>query len=268
MPHATTGWQIRVTRLTANANSSAISDITTIDSYTEIVDSALAYPNSALVGCMGDASQFSNIPQRAYDLYGRIIQVPSNHDVTTRAYSGTWDGTFKPSWSDNPAWVFYDICTNTRYGLGHLITAAQVDKWELYKIGQYCDELVDDGHGGQEPRFACNIYLQTQADAYKLLNDLSTVFRGISYWANGTIVASADMPADPVYTYTDANVINGQFSYSASARKTRYSSALISWNDPRNFYRTKIEYVEDAEGIARYGFQQATATAVGCTSQG
>lgn len=143
-----------------------------------------------------------------------------------------------------------------------------MDKWELYKIAQYCDELVDDGHGGTEPRFTCNIYLQTQADAYKLLNDLSTTFRGISYWANGTIVASADMPSDPVYTYTDANVIGGKFSYSASARKTRYSSALVSWNDPRNFYRTKIEYVEDAEAIARYGFQQATATAVGCTSQG
>jgi hypothetical protein len=268
LPTATTGWNVRVTRLTANANNASTADTTTIDSYTEIVDAKLRYPNSALVALMGDASQFSNIPNRAYDLFGRIIQVPSNYDVVTRSYSGTWDGTFKPSWTDNPAWIFYDLVTHPRYGLGHLVAAALVDKWELYKIGQYCDGLVDDGMGGQEPRLTCNVFLQTQADAYKLLNDLSSAFRGISYWANGTIVASADMPSDPVFTYTDANVIGGQFSYSASARKTRFTTALVSWNDPRNFYRTKVEYVEDRDGIARYGIQQTAVTAVGCTSQG
>lgn len=268
LPAAVDGWQVKVTRLTANANSSAIADVTTIDSYTEIVDAKLRYPNSALVAVMGDASQFTNIPQRAYDLFGRIIQVPSNYDVVTRAYTGVWDGTFKPAWTDNPAWIFYDLVTHPRYGLGHLVTASMIDKWELYRIGQYCDALVDDGQGGQEPRFTCNVFLQSQADAYKLLNDLSSAFRGISYWANGAIVASADMPADPVYTYTDANVINGQFSYAASGRKTRYTTALVSWNDPRNFYRTKVEYVEDADGIARYGIQQIEVTAVGCTSQG
>jgi predicted phage tail protein len=268
LPAATSGWNVRVTRLTANANSSSIADTTTIDSYTQIVDAKLRYPNSALVALMGDASQFSNIPQRAYDLFGRIIQVPSNYDVTTRAYTGTWDGTFKPSWTDNPAWIFYDLVTHPRYGLGHLVDASMIDKWGLYKIAQYCDGLVSDGNGGQEPRLTCNVFLQTQADAYKLLNDLSTAFRGISYWAGGTIMASADMPSDPVFTYTDANVIGGQFSYSASARKARFTTALVSWNDPRNFYRTKVEYVEDADGIARYGVQQTAVTAVGCASQG
>lgn len=268
LPDATSGWTLRVTRLTANADSASIADTTTIDSYTEIVDAKLRYPNSALIALMGDASQFSNIPNRAYDLFGRIIQVPSNYDVTTRTYSGTWDGTFKPSWTDNPAWIFYDLATHPRYGLGHLVDPALVDKWELYRIGQYCDGLVDDGMGGQEPRLTCNVYLQVQADAYKLLNDLSSAFRGISFWSNGTIVASADMPIDPVYTYTDANVIGGQFSYSASARKARFTTALVSWNDPNNFYRTKVEYVEDRDGIARYGVQQTAVTAVGCTSQG
>ena len=268
LPDATSGWTLRVTRLTANADSASIADTTTIDSYTEIVDAKLLYPNSALVALMGDASQFSNIPNRAYDLFGRIIQVPSNYDVATRTYSGTWDGSFKPSWTDNPAWIFYDLATHPRYGLGHLVDSALVDKWELYRIGQYCDGLVDDGMGGQEPRLTCNVYLQVQADAYKLLNDLSSAFRGISFWSNGTIVASADMPIDPAYTYTDANVIGGQFSYSASARKARFTTALVSWNDPNNFFRTKVEYVEDRDGIARYGVQQTAVTAVGCTSQG
>lgn len=268
LPVATTGWQIRVTRLTANANSSAIADTTTIDSYTEIVDGKLAYPNSALVGVMGDASQFSNIPNRAYDMWGRIVSVPSNYDAKTRAYTGTWDGTFKPSWTDNPAWVFYDLIINTRYGLGNLIDAALVDKWALYKIAQYCDGLVSDGNGGQEPRFTCNLYLQTQADAYKLLNDISSIFRGIAYWAGGTIVANADMPEDPVYTYTDANVIDGKFTYASSPRKQRYTAAQVTWNDPRNFYRAKVEYVEYQPGIDRYGWQQTEVTGVGCTSQG
>ncbi|GAP66835.1 hypothetical protein MBSD_n2150 [Mizugakiibacter sediminis] len=268
LPAATTGWQIKITRLTANANSSSIADVTTIDSYTEIIDAKLRYPNSAVIGVMGDASQFSNIPRRAYDLWGRIIQVPSNYDVQTRTYTGVWDGTFKPSWTDNPAWIFYDLVLHARYGLGHLIDSTHVDKWELYRIGQYCDQMVDDGKGGTEPRFACNLFVQTQADAYKLLSDLSAAFRGMSYWAGGTIVATADMPSDPVYLYTNANVIDGKFTYSASPRKTRYTTALVSWNDPSNFYRTKVEYVEDRDGIARYGFQQTDATAVGCTSQG
>jgi predicted phage tail protein len=232
-----------------------------------VIDAKLRYPNSALLGISGDAAQFSNIPSRAYDLWGRIIQVPSNYDPLARTYSGVWDGSFKPAWTDNPAWIYYDLATHPRYGLGHLVTAAQVNKWELYRIAQYCDQPVSDGKGGTEPRFTCNVFLQTASDAYKLLSDLASVFRGISYWTGGAITASADMPADPVYAYTAANVVGGQFTYAASTRKTRYTTALVTWNDPADFYRAKVEYVEDRAGLARYGIQQATLTAFGCTSQ-
>ncbi|MBT2116414.1 host specificity protein J [Dyella sp. LX-66] len=267
LPAAQNGWNVRVTRITANANSSSIADITTIDSYTEVIDGKLRYPNSALLGISGDAAQFSNIPSRAYDLWGRILQVPSNYDPLARTYSGVWDGSFKPAWTDNPAWIYYDLATHPRYGLGHLITAAQVNKWELYRIAQYCDQAVSDGKGGTEPRFTCNVFLQTASDAYKLLSDLASVFRGISFWTGGAITASADMPADPVYAYSAANVIGGQFTYAASTRKTRYTTALVTWNDPSDFYRAKVEYVEDRTGLARYGIQQTTLTAFGCTSQ-
>ncbi|MGO4701711.1 host specificity protein J [Dyella sp. 2RAB6] len=267
LPAAQNGWNVRVTRITANANSSSIADTTTIDSYTEVIDAKLRYPNSALLGISGDAAQFSNIPSRAYDLWGRILQVPSNYDPLTRTYTGIWDGSFKPAWTDNPAWIYYDLSTHPRYGLGHLITAAQVNKWELYRIAQYCDQSVSDGKGGNEPRFTCNVFLQTASDAYKLLSDLASVFRGISFWTGGAITASADMPADPVYAYNGANVIGGLFTYAASTRKTRYTTALVTWNDPSDFYRAKVEYVEDRLGLARYGIQQATLTAFGCTSQ-
>lgn len=268
LPHATTGWQLRVTRTTANQHSTTIADTTTIDSYTEIVDAKLAYPNSALVAVSGDASTFSNIPTRAYDLFGRIIQVPSNYDPLTRAYTGVWDGSFKPAWSNNPAWVFYDLVTHPRYGLGNLVAAAQIDKWALYAIAQYCDQTVPDGKGGQEPRFTCNVFLQTAADAYKLLSDLASAFRGITYWANGAISASADVPSDPAYLYTAANVIDGAFTYASSPRKTRYTTALVTWNDPANMYQQAVEYVQDDVGIARYGIQPAQITAFGCSSQG
>lgn len=268
LPAATTSWQVRVTRTTANANSTTIADTTTIDSYTEIIDAKLRYPNSALIAVSGDASTFSNIPARAYDLWGRIISVPSNYDPVARTYTGVWDGSFKPSWTNNPAWVFYDLVTHPRYGLGTLITAAQVDKWALYAIAQYCDQLVPDGLGGTEPRFTCNLYLQTAQGAYKVLSDLSALFRGISYWANGTITASADMPADPAYLYTAANVIDGKFTYQSSARKTRYTTALVTWNNPANMYRADVEYVQHDAGMLRYGIQPVQLTALGCTSRG
>jgi predicted phage tail protein len=268
LPPATTGWQIRVTRLTANANTASIADATTVVSYTEVVDAKLRYPMSAIVGIQVDAKQFQNVPTRAYDLMGRIVQVPSNYNAKTRYYAGNWDGTFKPSWTDNPAWIFRDLALNDRYGLGHRVTAAQVDKWALYAIARYCDGLVPDGKGGMEPRFTCNLYLQTQKQAYAVLQDLASIFRGISYWGAGSIIASADMPTDPVYVYTAANVIGGKFSRVGSSKKTRYTTALVSWNDPADMYKAKVEYTEDAEGIVRYGIQQASLTAFGCSSQG
>ncbi|WP_051971854.1 phage tail protein [Massilia sp. 9096] len=268
LPHATSGWQVRVTRLTPNANTVGISDTTTIVSYTEVIDAKLRYPMSALVGVQVDATQFQSVPTRAYDLFGRIIQVPSNYDSVARTYSGTWDGTFKPAWSSNPAWVFRDLILNDRYGLGDRITASQVDKWALYKIAQYCDQLVPDGKGGQEPRFTCNLYLQSQKQAYAVLQDIASIFRGISYWGAGTIMASADMPSDPVYIYTAANVIGGKFTRTGSKASTRYTVALVTWNDPADFYAQKTEYVEDPEGIKRYGIKTVQLTGFGCTSQG
>jgi len=268
LPPATTGWNVRVRRLTPNQNSATTSDTTRIVSITEIIDAKLRCPNSALVAITGDASQFTNIPSRAYEIFGRKVKIPSNYNPQTRAYNGVWDGSFQTEWTNNPAWIFYDIVTQDRFGLGDLIDASMVDKWELYRIAVYCDQLVDDGKGGQEPRFTCNTYLQNRADAFKLLGDLTSVFRGMSYWMGGTITAVADMPQDPVYPYTAANVIDGKFTYQSSPRKTRFTTALVTWNDPANAYGQEVEYVEDLPGLARYGLQQTEFVAFGCTSQG
>ncbi|KAF0865938.1 host specificity protein J [Pseudomonas sp. LD120] len=267
LPPASSNWQIRVTRLTPNSTSSVIADTTNIDAITEVIDAKLRYPGSAVVGLQFDASQFQSIPTRSFDLRGRIIRVPSNYDPESRLYSGVWDGSFKTAWTDNPAWIFYDLLLHFRYGLGHLLNEGQVDRWELYRIGQYCDQLVPDGKGGQEPRFTCNLFLQTRANALDVLQDLATTFRGMSYWAAGSVMAIADIPEDPVYTYSNANVIDGKFGYFGSAKKTRYTVALVSWNDPADFYRQKVEYVDDQAGITRYGIQQTEMTATGCTSQ-
>ncbi|MFJ3153754.1 host specificity protein J [Pseudomonas protegens] len=267
LPTATAGWTVRVRRLTPNSTSGAIADTTSVESITDVIDAKLRYPGSAIIGLQFDASQFQSIPTRSFELQGRIIRVPSNYDPQTRIYSGVWDGTFKSAWTDNPAWIYYDLLLHQRYGLGHLLNAAQVDKWELYRIGQYCDQPVSDGKGGTEPRFTCNLYLSVRADALKVLQDLATTFRGMAYWGAGSVMAVADMPEDPVYTYSNANVVDGKFVYGGSAKKTRYSVALVSWNDPADFYRQKVQYVDDPEGIARYGVQQTEITATGCTSQ-
>lgn len=268
------GWTVRVRRLTAEpANSPSsnfiVANDVVVKSVTDIIDSKFRYPNSAVVGIQFDAKTFEGkIPQRAYDLKLRIIRVPSNYNPETRIYTGVWDGTFQLAWSDNPAWVYYDLLLNTRYGLGTRITAAQVDKWGLYQIAQYCDELVDDGKGGQEPRFTCNLYLQQASDAYRVLQDISSIFRGISYWGSGQAYVSADMPSDPVYTYTNANVIGGKFGYKGAKLSTRYSVALVTWNDPLDFYKAKTEYVEDRQAISRFGVRTLNIGAFGCTSQG
>lgn len=268
LPDATTGWSIRVRRLTQNATSSTVADTTNIDAITEVIDAKLRYPNSALVGLQFDASQFSSIPTRSFHLRGRIIKVPSNYNAESRTYVGIWDGTFKPAYTNCPAWVYYDMLMHDRYGLGHLLNSLQIDRWELYRIGQYCDQMVPDGKGGQEPRFTCNVYMQSRADALKVMQDLAGVFRGMSYWGGGQVLAVADMPEDPVYTYTAANVIDGKFTYSGTAKKARYNVALTSWNDPADFFRAKVEYADDREGISRYGVQQTEISAFGCTSQG
>ncbi|WMJ71321.1 phage tail protein [Stenotrophomonas sp. 24(2023)] len=260
-------WQVRIRRLTANANSSTVADTVNVLSMTEIIDAKLRYPNCALAAVQVDASQFQNIPSRAYQLWGRVVRVPSNYDPLTRSYTGVWDGTFKSSWTNNPAWVFFDIVTNDRFGLGHRIPLDWVDKWRLYQIARYCDEPVSDGQGGKEPRFTCSLYLQTRAEAYRVLQDMASMFRGISFYASGQVMAAADMPKDPVQTYSQANVVDGRFRYSGSGRKARHTVALVSWSDPEDFGRQKVEVVQHLPGVARYGINQMEVTAVGCHSR-
>nr|WP_249191819.1 phage tail protein [Burkholderia cenocepacia] len=269
LPRGTTGWLVRVRRITPNAHSSLIADTVNIEAITEVIDRKLRYPMTALVGMTFDARSFSQVPVRSYHVRGLIVRVPSNYDPETRTYSGAWDGTFKPAWTNNPAWIFYDLLLNDRYGLGKTVDASMVDKWGLYEIARYCDVMVSDGRGGVEPRFACNCVIQSAADAYKVLQDIASVFRGISYWGPGAVVASADMPpaGDVDYVYTAANVIDGAFRYVGSERKTRYTVALVSYNDPSNQYKQAVEYVPDDDGIARYGIIKTQVTAFGCTSQ-
>jgi predicted phage tail protein len=261
-------WDIKVRRITADSTSSALQNKTFWDSYTEIIDGKFRYPNSAIVGVRIDAAQFDSIPRRSYDLKLLKVKVPSNYNPQTRQYTGVFDGTFKVAWTDNPAWCFYDLLTNTRYGLGDFIPEAQVDKWTLYAIGRYCDELVPDGFGGTEPRYTCNIYFQTREEAYTVINNMASIFRGMPYWASGAITLGYDAPSDPVYQFSNSNVVDGVFSYQGSAIKARHTVALVTWNDPEDFYRQKVEYVEDADGIARYGIVQTEVIAVGCTSRG
>ena len=261
-------WEIRVRRITADSTSSAIQNKTYLDSYTEVVESKLRYPNSALVALRVDASQFSAIPRRSYDMKLLRVRVPVNYDPGTRTYSGVWNGTFKIAWTDNPAWCFYDLVTSTRYGLGGYIPESQVDKWALYRVAQYCDQLVPNGLGGFEPRFTCNLYLQTREQAYKVVQDMASIFRGMVYWSGGAITVTQDAPSDAVYQFAPGNVVDGEFAYQGSSAKARHTVALVTWNDPEDFYRQKVEYVEDANGIARYGIVQSDVVALGCTARG
>lgn len=261
-------WDIRLRRITDDATTANIQNKTYWDSYTEIIDAKLRYPNSAICGIEVDAQQFNNIPTRGYEIDGLLIKVPVNYDPITRVYSGAWNGTFKTAWTNNPAWVFYDLVTTDRYGLGEFISESQVDKWALYQIAQYCDEMIDDGFGASEPRFTVNLYLQTREEAYRVLNNLASSFRAINYWANGSVTTVQDAPSDAIALFTAANVIDGAFNYQGSSARTRHTVALVSWNDPEDSYAQKIEYVADDEGIARYGVQQTDVVAFGCTSRG
>ncbi|MDF1895070.1 host specificity protein J [Rahnella contaminans] len=270
LPQAGSTWTIRLRKITTDANSAKIGDAMTIQSYTEVIDAKLRYPNTALLYIEFDSSQFNgSIPQISCEPQGRIIRVPDNYDPITRTYSGTWAGAFKWAWSDNPAWIFYDVVVTDRFGLGNRLTAANIDKWELYQVAQYCDQLVPDGKGGSgtEPRYVCNVYVQSRNDAYTVLRDFAAIFRGMTYWGGNQIVALADMPRDIDYSYTRANVIDGQFSYSSSTTKTRYTTALVSWSDPDNAYADAMEPVFEQDLVTRYGFNQLELTAIGCTRQ-
>lgn len=235
-----------------------------------MIDAKLRYPNTALLYIEFDSSQFNgSIPQISCEPRGRIIRVPDNYNPETRTYGGTWTGAFKWAWTDNPAWIFYDLVVTDRFGLGNRLTAANIDKWTLYQVAQYCDQPVPDGKGGSgtEPRYICNVYVQNRNEAYTVLRDFAAIFRGMTYWGGNQIVALADMPRDIDYTYTRANVIDGQFVYSSSTTKTRYTTALVSWSDPDNAYADAMEPVFEQSLVARYGFNQLELTAIGCTRQ-
>ncbi|MCM7407399.1 host specificity protein J [Enterobacter cloacae] len=270
LPQAGSTWTIRLRKITSDANSAKIGDTMTLQSFTEVIDAKLRYPNTALLYIEFDSSQFNgSIPQISCEPRGRVIRVPDTYDPETRTYSGTWTGTFKWAWTDNPAWIFYDLVVSDRFGLGHRLTAANIDKWTLYQVAQYCDQMVPDGKGGNgtEPRYTCNVYIQDRNDAYTVLRDFAAIFRGMTYWGGDQIVALADMPRDVDYSYTRANVVGGRFTYSSSTTKSRYTTALVSWSDPGNAYADAMEPVFEQALVARYGFNQLEMTAIGCTRQ-
>lgn len=269
LPKADTGWTIRVRRLTPNSTSEYISDKMYVDALTEVIDLKLSYPNTALLGLQYDAETFSNVAKVAVDLKGIKLQVPSNYDPVARTYAGMWDGTFKRAYTNNPAWIYYDICTSKRYALGDRLTSAMLDKWSLYRLAQYCDQMVSDGKGGQEPRFTCNVYLQSTEDAYTILSKLAGVFRAISYWDGNSIVCDADIPQDTYFTYTRANVIDGLFEYSGTRARDRHTVAKVAWDNPANHYKTEYVYVRDEKAIASpLGVRIVEIDAWGCTSEG
>ena len=267
LPTATTGWQIRVRRLTPNQNSNKVADTMLIAGYTEVIDAKLRYPNTALLYIEFDAEQFTNIPAVTMKCKARRWMVPSNYNPVSRTYSGTWDGTMKSAWTNNPAWITYGICTEDRFGLGKRIKSFMVDKWELYRIAQYCDQAVPDGVGGTEPRFLCDMNLQGKADAWSLLRDISAIYRGMTYWAQGQLVMQADMPRaqDFDYVFTRSNVIDGKFTYGSASAKTRYTRALVSFDNPANNYDTDVIPFSDLDLQRRYGDRPTELSAIACT---
>ncbi|RZI28287.1 DUF1983 domain-containing protein [Pseudomonas sp. 770NI] len=269
LPKATTGWLMRITRITVNQNNNKISDTMQIAGFTEVIDAKIRYPNTALLYIEFSAEQFRSIPAVTVETKLKKMQVPSNYDPVSRSYSGVWDGTFKQAWTDNPVWMTYDITTADRFGLGRRIKPWMVDKWELYRISQYCDQLVPDGKGGQEPRFICNLNLQSKADAWSLLRDISAIYRGMTYWAQGQVFTLSDMPraTDFDFAYTRANVIDGKFTYSSASERTRYTRALVSYDNPLNNYDTDITAVTDQKLQRRYGDNPLEISAIGCTRE-
>lgn len=267
LPAATSGWMMRVRRITPNANSGTVADTMTIAGYTEIIDEKLRYPNTALLYIEFDAQQFQNIPAVTVKCKAKRWPVPTNYDPVTRTYTGVWDGTFKQAWTNNPAFATYGICVEDRFGLGKRIKSWMVDKWEMYRIAQYCDQLVQNGQGGQEPRYLCDLNLQGRAEAWTLLRDLSAIYRGMVYWAHGSLFMQADMPRaqDIDYVFTRANVIDGEFVYGGAERNTHYSRALVSYDNPANNYDTDVIPVTDLALQRRYRDRPVEISAIGCT---
>ncbi|MEX9222299.1 host specificity protein J [Providencia rettgeri] len=269
LPKANTGWQVRVRRLTKNQNNARIADRINVAVVAEVIDAKLRYPNTALLFITFNARQFNNrIPKISVRPKGGIlVKVPTNYDPINRTYSGVWDGTFKLAATNNPAWVFYDLVLNNRYGCGDRIKASQVEKWDLYKIAQYCDELVPDGHGGdgKEPRFLCDVYIQSQEAAYTVLRDIAAIFRGMTYWSDNKVNAIADMPSTIFRTFTNANIVGGKPSYSGGSIQNRYTQALVSFTNIDNHSNDDVEPIADLKLQRRYGVRKLELSAIGCT---
>ena len=261
-------WTIRVRRITPDSTSDLVSDKMYVDAVTEVIDAKLRYPNTAVLGVQYNAKTFSNVAKLAARCRGRIIRVAANYDPVNRTYSGLWDGTFKLAYTNNPAWVFLDLCTHWRYGLGSRIDLSMIDKWSIYQLAQYCDQMVDDGKGGLEPRFTVNVYIQAQQDAFTVLQSLSSIFRAMSYWRGEQIIVDADMPSDPVYTFTQANVVEGKFEYTGTRARDRHTVAKVAWDNPDNKFKTEYEPVRDEAAIAKHGVRVLDLSLMGCTSKG
>lgn len=269
-------WDIRVQRITPDSDEDTLVNETWFESYTVLVEGKFTYPNTALIAMEVNAEDMgSSIPARNYRYRGLIVKVPSNYDPIQRTYTGIWDGTFKMAWTNNPVWVFYDLLTNDRYGLGEFVSEQIVDKWSLYQIAQYCDQMIKSGFKNtvtgadiMEPRFTYNGVLKSREDAWRVLQQISTAWRGMAYWSLGQVFASADMPADPVKLFSPANVIGGEFSYSGTSEKARHSVALVSFNNPDDFYRPDVEPVINDESLQRYGWREKSVSLQGCTSRG
>jgi predicted phage tail protein len=291
LPGGTGTWQIRISRITANPPLTGTGDKNKIfwQSYTPMRSSRLRYPNSSLVALSVSAEYFKQSPKVALLWQGKNdLRIPSNYNPVTRTYTGIWNGTFAIGYTNNPAWVYYDLITSERYGVGRYIKATAVDKWSLYKIAKYCDELVDDGKGGQEPRFTCNVYIRSQEDAFKVINNLSSVFRGMSYWAAGQVFVVQDSPGQATATanpvagdpriYTEANTVceydesgkmtSAPFNYKSTDLAVRHTAAIVSWIDPNDYGKVKLESVLDDPNILKYGYRPTELEAYGCTSAG
>ncbi|WP_394547018.1 host specificity protein J [Pantoea ananatis] len=275
LPRATSGWSVRVRRITADSNSSKLINAFKVFSFAEVIDSKLRYPNTALLYIEVNAQQFNGqAPKVTCKPKGKLVRVPTTYDPVSRTYIGSWSGDFKYAYTKNPAWIFYDLVLDKIYGMGNRVDASMIDKWELYSIAQYCDEPVSNGAGGTEPRFTCNVFIQSQQDAYTVLKDIAAIFRGITFWGNNQIFINADVPqvdsngnVDVDFVYHAANVIDGMFSYAGGSYKNRYSSCQVSWSDPVNHYSDTVEGVYDSELVQRYDVREMSLTAIGCTSQ-
>ncbi len=268
-------WDIRVVRLTPDSDSDSLANSTIFESYTVLVEGKFIYPNTALVAMEVNAEDMGqSIPARNYRYRGLIVSVPSNYDPIKRTYNGAWDGVFKQAWTNNPAWVFWDLLTNDRYGLGEFVDPLIIDKWSLYAIAQYCDAQVKTGFKNPqtgadiyEPRYTFNGVINSRDDAWKVLQQITATWRGMAYWSLGQVFATADMPQDPAKLFSPANVVGGVFSYSGTSQKARHSVALVTYNNPDDFYRNDVEPVISDEGLLKYGWRETQIALLGCTSR-